>query len=719
MAKKYVDENGNQEILVSMDYEGVHLVHPKIVEDFEKKSISASLITGIETCPAKWAIGSFVESQIIEQEPDNAARRGSLFHQIMENFFALPAEERTTKRVKEEVENVLHSDEYVDLSTNPEVIAWVRDAVNGYYSMGAKPQNIKIAKLSVRGQEPQNGLEIFVKGKIGKAKRKTLGFIDRVTENTKKADGSIVVEDWKGLALDTPIPTPNGFKTMAELKEGEDVLGSNGKPTKIIKKSGIHNRDCYELEFMSNQTVTSDNVHLWQVEYNQKKHIGEKTGKLISEVLSTEELFEKFSDPLTAAFRIVNPASLDLPEKDLPIDPYLLGYWLGDGDSRGGYISVGKDDIDETFERLQKIWPTAKKILDEKSGHYDIGFPKLIEEGCSFGNIHNNRPHIDFCDECKFAAKTEGLSRKDGNNVGLTVLLKRNNLQNNKHIPEEYLFASYNQRLALLQGLMDSDGTWNKTRNRAVFGGVKEELFYNVMSLISTFGITPYHSVIEKKLSWKNNEVYDKPVYSLEFSTFSLNPFLLERKRKLVEDYTTTSKTEYMSSRKYIRNIKKVESVPTQCIGVDAEDSLYQFGENFTLTHNTGAKAKKYKKHLKSMDGWPEARQQLIYTILLRQDDIDVSGARLIFPVARDVVNVDVNDEELLAKVVEDVEKADKALDNFAETNTFEYKPSFLCAWCPAAKICQVAQIKPYAKMQEAYAKQPEPDVLLQAIELK
>lgn len=330
MAKKYLDENGNQEILVSMDYEGVHLVHPKVVEAFEKKNISASLITGIETCPAKWAISSFVESEVVEQEPDNAARRGSLFHQVMENFFALPPEERTTDRIKEEVDTVLQSDEYVDLSTNPEVIAWIRDAVNGYYTMGAKPQNIKIAKLSVRGQEPQDGLEIFVKGKIGKAKRQTLGFIDRVIYNNKRNDGSIVIEDYK-----------------------------------------------------------------------------------------------------------------------------------------------------------------------------------------------------------------------------------------------------------------------------------------------------------------------------------------------------------------------------------------------------SGAKAKKYKKHLKSMDGWPEARQQLIYTILLRQDDIDVSGARLIFPVARDVVNVDVDDQELLEKVIEDVEKADKALDNFAETNTFEYKPSFICAWCVASPICPVAQIKPYAKMQEAYAKQPEPEVLETAIELK
>jgi CRISPR/Cas system-associated exonuclease Cas4 (RecB family) len=319
----------DQEILISIDNKGVHIVAKRVAESLEKKSISPSMITSLESCPAKWAAEAFATRELIEQEPDNAARRGSLFHQIMEDVCKSAPEERTKKLVKQTTEDVFNSDDYKDLAANEDVIAWVRDAINGYYTMGGNPMNVDIAEVSLGGKAPKKGLEIFVKGKIGDAKRDTLGFIDRLIVNKKAGDGSIVIEDWK-----------------------------------------------------------------------------------------------------------------------------------------------------------------------------------------------------------------------------------------------------------------------------------------------------------------------------------------------------------------------------------------------------TGAKAKVWNPNTKGDEGLPEQRQQIIYSILLEQDDVNVSGARLIYPVARTVVNVDLKDEDLKQKVITSIEETDKKLDIYTERNTFEFKPSFLCAWCPISKICSKAMIKPYAKMQESYAQQPEPEVLLKGIEI-
>lgn len=657
---------------VSMDSEGLHVVSEEVAEKLARKNISPSLVSSLEQCPAKWLGESFVVRELVEEEPDNAARRGTLFHKVMEVFFALPPEERTKTKIKDIVEEVFAEDEFKDLSELPEVVTWLRDAINGYYSMKAQPEKVQVATIPDEKGEQVSGLEVFVKGKIGDTKRETLGFIDRLVKDTRPGvpEGSVVVEDWKGLALDTLIPTPNGFTTMEKIKVGDYALSSLGAPTKVMKKSQVHNRPCYEISLSSKETVVCDNEHLWAVVYRMKS-----SSKFVEETLTADELYELFNDSDLVKIHISNPEALNLPEVDLPIDPYILGAWLGDGHNRGGYISCGGSDRDAMEKILSGLWPTVKWHQDSRNSNGDFSFP---------------------------AQKGKNLS----------ALLKDEGLLYNKHIPEKYLFASHEQRLALLQGLMDTDGTWSKSRNRAVFGGINKQLVADVRQLVASFGVNASWNEIYKTLPWKDNETYG-PIYTMEFATFSFNPFRLPRKRMLAETYDDTLKTKRQSSLRYIEAVTPIPSVPTQCIGVDSEDSLYQFGKLFTLTHNTGAKVKRWNPKTKGDEGRGEARQQVIYKELLQQRGINVTGARLIFPVAREVVNINLNDEKFLNQCVTDIEEADAKLDIFIERNTFEYKPSFLCSWCSLAKICPAAQIKPYKKMQDAYAKQPGPEVLL------
>lgn len=185
------------ERVLIMDEAGLHIKDPEIAEKLEKKSISASMITGLESCAARWLMDSFVTRDLIEEEPDNAARRGSLFHKVMEDFFALDQTERTQTAVKEIAKEVVHSEEFVDLSRNRDVLTWLKDAIEGYYEMGSDPQKVNVAEIIMNEEKgPQKGLEIFVKGKIGNANRETLGFIDRLSLSGK--DGkSLIVEDFK------------------------------------------------------------------------------------------------------------------------------------------------------------------------------------------------------------------------------------------------------------------------------------------------------------------------------------------------------------------------------------------------------------------------------------------------------------------------------------------------------------------------------------------
>lgn len=192
-----------KEPLVQITKDGLRVISDATSAKLAKKKLSASTVTGLQGCPASWLANSFVFPEILaDDQPDNPARRGSLFHQIMENFFSLEPTERTHAAMKQEVKNVFDSDEYKDLADSREVVMWVRGAVNGYYNMHAdtSPEDVIIAEVKT-DHGIKKGLEIFVIGQIGNAKRQTLGFIDRLQE-TEREEGSefstgVMVEDWK------------------------------------------------------------------------------------------------------------------------------------------------------------------------------------------------------------------------------------------------------------------------------------------------------------------------------------------------------------------------------------------------------------------------------------------------------------------------------------------------------------------------------------------
>ena len=152
------------------------------------------------------------------------------------------------------------------------------------------------------------------------------GTMDLVTRVKK---GLIEYVDWKGLTVDTPIPTEDGWSTMGELKVGDIVFDKDGNKTKVLAKSSKSYKPCYKIIFDDKSSVVCDNEHLWLLDNGDVKQV--------------TDLKVKDCIPLAKPIGTEN--------RPLPIDPYVFGLWLGDGRNRGGEITSADNFVFEEIVR--------------------------------------------------------------------------------------------------------------------------------------------------------------------------------------------------------------------------------------------------------------------------------------------------------------------------------------------------------------------------------
>ena len=330
----------------------------------------------------------------------------------------------------------------------------------------------------------------------------------------------------KALALDTPIPTPKGWTTIGDIEVGDKILSPDGNPVSVtFKTETMINHQCYKIFFDNGEEIVADADHLWEVNSSYWR-----TGK---KVINTDEIYSRYSKKInnkrgkgvggSLYIEFSNPINGE--NQDLPIDPYLLGVWLGDGYSADGRIIAHKDDYE--------FYKTKIDVEHER-----------VENNC-----------IRF--------KCRGLREK----------LKENNLLKNKHIPQIYLRSSVDQRMELLRGLMDTDGSITKTQTFE-FYQKNYEFILQVVELLSSLGIK---SRVSRKLI---NQCW---YYTVRFPSKE-NIFNLPRKSKLIN---FDGKGRPQNKRHYIQKIEKVDSVPVACIQVDSDDHLFLCGKTFIPTHNT------------------------------------------------------------------------------------------------------------------------------------
>ena len=413
---------------------------------------------------------------------------------------------------------------------------------NSFYKKG---KDIDISKYQIGGKfecikdhnvlDLENGIypEYLISRVSPDGKLRLAGQIDLLVKKGNK----FIIGDWKGLPLDTEIPTLDGWSTIADLQKGDIIFDKDGSPTKILHKSEIHHNPCYKITFDNGDTIVADHEHRWEISFSTAKN-SKYHGEYRTQVMTTEEIanyLENLPEKRTSYDipKIVNPRPLNLENKELPIDPYVLGCWLGDGSKQCGAIT------NETNNVLGEI---------QRRG-YNLGDDISAENKTSTYTI-----------------------------LGIYGKLKELNLINNKHIPDIYQRASYEQRLDLLRGLMDTDGYYNPKRKRFVMETSQEWQCCDFIKLLASLGIKSTKFDIIKKLNGK--EFHE---YSINFSTRGLNPFLM---RNQEIEYPTRDACTYRN----IDKVELVETVPTQCLEVDSPSHTFLCTNKMIVTHNTNKK---------------------------------------------------------------------------------------------------------------------------------
>jgi len=348
----------------------------------------------------------------------------------------------------------------------------------------------------------------------------------------------------KALAIDTPIPTPSGWSTMGDLEIGDYVFHESGQPTQIIDATDVLlDRPCYEIIFSDGQRIVADATHQWvTIDKNGRRH-----GKQERRVRTTEEI--------AASVRVRGEMNHHIPlaapvqyahRLDLPIEPYTLGAWLGDGTTAKAEITCYDEQV------LERISGDGYAI--QRTGYgknlYRIG-----------GTGHTRDPQT-------------GRYRS---NDSLSSTIGRMGLTGGKFVPRPYLEASVAQRQALLEGLMDTDGFVDDVAGRCEFTSTNEGLADSVVELAASLGFRPVKSEgramldgVDKGPKYRVKFTPDRPVFGLD--------------RKLARQRPSDSRFHRFRA---IDAVRKIDSVPVRCIQVASPDGVFLASRSFIPTHNS------------------------------------------------------------------------------------------------------------------------------------
>lgn len=166
------------------------------------------------------------------------------------------------------------------------------------------------------------------------------------------------------LDLETQVPTPDGFVTIADIQAGDKVFDENGQVQIVLGTSDIfENEECYEVTFDDGTVSRCDGRHLWTVERSNFK------GRFNKVTIRTDAMVKDYKKGNRNRYRIPNAQPIRTDEKALPIDPYTLGAWLGDGNRCSNRICAFTDDAEAIAAMIRKGGHRAK--VEKTDKRYD------------------------------------------------------------------------------------------------------------------------------------------------------------------------------------------------------------------------------------------------------------------------------------------------------------------------------------------------------------
>ena len=360
------------------------------------------------------------------------------------------------------------------------------------------------------------------------------------------------VAEGKAEHVDNMLYTPTGRKRIGDIQIGNQVIGSNGGAINVIGVYPQGIKKLCKITFSDGHSIKVCEDHLWNVKLNggtkgyitlsvkdlldnTKTITYTGTGRNIKKEYTISTYYKDKQNKNKWSIPIVKPIGFDLG-KVLPINSYLLGLLLGDGGLSQRSIRFSTIDT----ELINSI----EHILED-----DLLIKKVKNSNCDYTII------------TKVGSKNS-LSKR------LRELGLKGKRSEDKFIPQEYMYAMGSSRLSLLQGLMDTDGSYSN--HGAEFYSSSKRLAYQVVELVQSLGGIA-------KIRCKKTTHLDSYIVRVLLPEY-LNPFILTRKRKIYRPSKVFSR--------YITNIEYVDDAEAVCISVDAPDNLY-VTEHALVTHNT------------------------------------------------------------------------------------------------------------------------------------
>ncbi|MCF1595968.1 helicase-related protein [Streptomyces muensis] len=340
----------------------------------------------------------------------------------------------------------------------------------------------------------------------------------------------------KAQPLDALVLTPAGFRRMGEMRVGDEVVVPDGEIALIDGVFPQGERDVWRMVLSDGSAVECDDEHLWIVGTSSGWHRGQAP-----KVMTTREIrLDTFEANGSSKWYIPAAAPVDLGgDSRLPLDPYLFGLLLGDGSFRHNLRLSTTDD--EIHDAVAAAVAPECRLVPVKGSHCDY----TIQLSQRVGGGRN--PVIQTLRDLNLWGETS----------------------HGKFVPDEFKNTSVKNRLALLQGLLDTDGTIKADGMSVSLCTASRRLADDVAWLVRSLGGRA--RVLPKRAAF-NVSVALPDEYT---------PFRLTRKADRVRP-----RPKYNTFRRGIRGVEHVGRKPVQCISV-AHPSHAYVTDNFTVTHNT------------------------------------------------------------------------------------------------------------------------------------
>jgi len=342
----------------------------------------------------------------------------------------------------------------------------------------------------------------------------------------------------KALSINELCFTTKGWKKHGDLKVGDYVFGQDGKPKKVLANTGAYEWELYKMTFQGNVEILASPEHLWQlrIEYDDSK--GRRDA-----LMQTKDIFNRRHrrNPYIDA-----APALEMKGDYLPIDPYVLGLWLGNGSKNSGDICFNGDDGD-TYRYLGDLKKDKTKNM--------------------------------------YRVKVEGLAK----------LLADNGLKGNKHIPKEYLLSSIEDRTRLLQGLMDTDGHCD-VKGRCEFCQKEGQLAEDCYVLIRSLGYKTSKIYSRATLYGVDKGVRVRMLFSPDRDDVVFNT---PRKADRLKNKTQVDRDD--KKKFFLHSVEPLEGKHlVNCIEV--EGGMYLAGVHMIPTHNSELSTRRLSSYILGKD---------------------------------------------------------------------------------------------------------------------